>query len=559
MRRSLSLLAVATVLSAIFVEVAHDPAHAAGPSSAALAGQVTSQEEGPMEGVVVSAKKDGSTITVSVDSDKQGRYSFPSARLEPGHYTLKIRAVGYDLDSAGSVDLAAGQTTTADLKLRKTKNLALQLTNAEWGMSVPGTDQQRASFMTCNSCHTLQRIVRSTHDADEFAQLMSRMMSYAAGSQPLKPQRRMDPEHAGNPESFRKQAEYLASINLSASPEWEYSLKTLPRPSGRGTHVIVTEYDLPRPIVEPHDVIVDEHGTAWYTDFGEEYLGKLDPKTGKVTEFPLPELKPGYPQGSLDLGEDKSGNLWFGMMYQGALGKFDPGTEKFQIFPLPPAFNDLPYVQGVVQANMLGLQSAVDGKVWTNDAGKEVIYRLDLKTGKYEMLDPLKLLPSNERHSIYGIYSDSHNNLYFTEIQTGKIGRIAAKTKEVKYYDTPTPNSGPRRIYMDAQERLWIGEYKANRVAMLDTKTEKFTEWLMPTPWTAPYYVMTDKNGEAWTGGMNTDRVVRLDPKTGQSIEYLMPKDTNVRRVFVDNSTSPVTFWTGSNHGASIVKVEPLD
>jgi virginiamycin B lyase len=27
----------------------------------------------------------------------------------------------------------------------------------------------------------------------------------------------------------------------------------------------------------------------------------------------------------------------------------------------------------------------------------------------------------------------------------------------------------------------------------------------------------------------------------------------------VDNSTSPVTFWTGSNHGASIVKVEPLD
>jgi hypothetical protein len=29
--------------------------------------------------------------------------------------------------------------------------------------------------------------------------------------------------------------------------------------------------------------------------------------------------------------------------------------------------------------------------------------------------------------------------------------------------------------------------------------------------------------------------------------------------VFVDNSTSPVTFWTGSNHGASIVKVEPLD
>jgi hypothetical protein len=29
--------------------------------------------------------------------------------------------------------------------------------------------------------------------------------------------------------------------------------------------------------------------------------------------------------------------------------------------------------------------------------------------------------------------------------------------------------------------------------------------------------------------------------------------------VFVDNTTSPVTFWVGSNHGASILKLEPLD
>jgi hypothetical protein len=39
----------------------------------------------------------------------------------------------------------------------------------------------------------------------------------------------------------------------------------------------------------------------------------------------------------------------------------------------------------------------------------------------------------------------------------------------------------------------------------------------------------------------------------------MLPKDTNIRRVFVDNTTTPVTFWTGSNHGASIVKIEPQD
>ena len=68
-----------------------------------------------------------------------------------------------------------------------------------------------------------------------------------------------------------------------------------------------------------------------------------------------------------------------------------------------------------------------------------------------------------------------------------------------------------------------------------------------------------DKNGDLWTGGMTTDLVVRLSPKSGETVEYPLPRDTNMRRMFVDNSTTPPTFWVGSNHGASIVKVEPMD
>ena len=58
---------------------------------------------------------------------------------------------------------------------------------------------------------------------------------------------------------------------------------------------------------------------------------------------------------------------------------------------------------------------------------------------------------------------------------------------------------------------------------------------------------------------MHTDRVVRLDPKTGQAVQYLMPSDTNMRTVFIDNTTTPVTFWVGGNHDHSLVRVEPLD
>jgi streptogramin lyase len=78
-------------------------------------------------------------------------------------------------------------------------------------------------------------------------------------------------------------------------------------------------------------------------------------------------------------------------------------------------------------------------------------------------------------------------------------------------------------------------------------------------PLTASYDAAVDKNGDAWTAGMTTDRVLRLDTKSGQYMQYLLPRRTNIRRVYVDNTTTPVTFWVGNNHGASIVKLEPLD
>jgi streptogramin lyase len=81
----------------------------------------------------------------------------------------------------------------------------------------------------------------------------------------------------------------------------------------------------------------------------------------------------------------------------------------------------------------------------------------------------------------------------------------------------------------------------------------------MPTAYSWPYDAVADKNGEVWAGSMWTDYVSRLNPETGAFTEYLLPQETNIRRVFVDNSTNPVTFWVGNNLHASIVKLEPLD
>src|ERR1700683_4267126 len=99
MRIGAILLATAASLTIAASLASPSPALAqAAPAAIALAGQVSSAEEGAMEGVLVSARKDASTVTITVVSDAQGHYGFPASRLDPGHYTLQIRAAGYDLD-----------------------------------------------------------------------------------------------------------------------------------------------------------------------------------------------------------------------------------------------------------------------------------------------------------------------------------------------------------------------------------------------------------------------------------------------------------------------------
>ena len=522
-------------------------------ASAALTGQVTSEAEDAMEGVVVTARKDNSIVSTSVTSDAAGRYVFPENRLEPGRYIIAIRAIGYELGGPTTANVIAEQTAKVDLKLKKTGDLASQLSNAEWMMSIPGTEEQKAMLLDCMGCHTLERVVRSTHDVNEWMQVVSRMKGYGAVSQPIKPQLMLDADRAGKPEEYRTMAEYLATINLGASDHWSYPLKTLARPTGRSTHVIVTEYDVVRPTTEPHDVVLDKDGNVWYSDFGELFISKFDPKTLKLTEYPTKKFKPDAPEGNLSLALDKGGKLWFDTMYQGALGTIDPKTGEAKFYPLAAEWND-----NRVQLNFVGLRHDVDGKVWTKSVGTQDIFRLDLATNTWEKFHPTSALPPGRRYSMYQVISDSKNNLWMAEFQEGYLGTIDAKTHAVKWFALPTPHARARRMEIDDQDRIVVTEYRGNKVALFDTKSETFSEFPLP-PYTFPYRANIDRNGDIWASTMATDRVVRMDPKTGETQQYLMPSETNMRTLYVDNSTTPVSFWVGSNHAHALVKVEPLD
>jgi streptogramin lyase len=518
---------------------------------AALTGTVKSVEEGKMEGVIVSVQRDGSNITVSVISDENGHYTFPAARVTPGHYALRIRAVGYDLKAPSAADVVAGRPTTVDIALKKAADLESQLTSAEWLESIPGTDQQKRFLNDCVNCHTLQRVMQSKFTADQFLQIFKLMGTFYQGSTPEHPQTIVG-AHRSRVDSkiMKAAAAYLASVNLSTGPR-KYPLKTLPRPTGKATHVIITTYQLPREDAMPHDTNTwsnspSYNGHVWYSDFGSEYIGELDPATGKVVDYQIPLMRPEEPRGSQDTVLAPDGHIWIHTMSQGGFGEFAPQTKTFTMYKYPK--------DGVALGGAEASHMNVDGYVW----GKSIRY--NVRTGKWQDLGTLKCPDGHPIHA-YGTLTDDENNLYemdFADTRIGRIERIDAKTGRVTCWATPSEYSRPRRGHWGPDgTKIWFAEFGANKIASFDPKTGKFREWRVPMQWELPYDVIRTKKGDVWTGSMFTDRVIRFSPDTGEWTAYLLPDPTCIRHVDYDDKSH--AFWISGVDTGTIVRVEPLD
>jgi streptogramin lyase len=549
--RKLSIYMSAVAAAALF-----GISGAVAQNGSAITGLVTSPT-GPMEGVLVTAKKDGAKVAVTVVTDEKGRYSFPANRLEPGKYNLRIRATGFYASGRPTADVAAGKSATADLKLMKSDNIAPQLTSAEWMLSMPGPDSQKAFLQDCQGCHSLTRIVTSAHTVESFTDVVPRMGTYSPGSLPHRPQKLLPGPRGqrgiADPTRVRQVSEYLASVNLSKDEVWKYPLQTLPRPTGKGTKVIITTYDLARPEAMPHDVHL-VNGKAYYTDFGSQYIGELDLKTLKITDHPLPLMKPEQPKGVLELKPDRDGNVWASGMYQGGIYMLDTKTNQVKSFKLPDQYQDANTQESMVSPE----NHHVDGWVWTNNQQDHSVLRVNVRTGQWQSLGVLKD-QLGQTIDGYDIPSDSQNNLWLLEFGgTGKkIGKIDAKTGKLTTWTSQHVRPRNRRGHFDENGVLWFAQYNANAVASFDPKTEKLTEYQMPYKWQLPYDAEIDKAGFVWNASMGTDRVVRTNPKTGENIVYLLPYYSNIRRVHVEKGTN--TLWIGNNHGASIYKIEPLE
>jgi streptogramin lyase len=423
--------------------------------------------------------------------------------------------------------------------------------------SIPLPDSQKNFLNGCVECHTLARPMQSKFTVDQWPDYIKLMASMSAESTPAHPQPLIPGPRDRTPPQKVLDAEskVLAQVNLSSGTR-TFPLKPSPRPTGRSTHVIITEYDLPNKNWWPHDVTLDAEGNIWFGDFGDQFVGEMDPKTFKVTPIALPTVKnDGSPLGNLDIEWGPEGNLWVAEMYQGAIAEVNPKTKEVKTFKLPDEIQNPSTQESFVAPQ----HSNVDGYVWTTNQDDHSGWRLNLKTGKFDKGTSEKTA-EGEGVPAYQFVSDSKNNLFLLNFGGTLVGYVDKTTGIAQAYKTPTPNARPRRGVVDHEDRVWYSEYNANAIGMFDPEAKKLTEWKLPSDWGDPYGLdYSDKYNEAWTGSELTDKVSRLDVKSGQFTEYPLPHSTNIRRVFIDNRGKLPVLWVGNNHAAQIIKVEPLD
>jgi virginiamycin B lyase len=558
-----------------------------------LSGTVESLDRKPLEGVGVSVRRADDTFTTTVYTDLSGHFEFPA--LSKGRYKVRVQAVGFQtaqVEAELSWEEPERINKHLGFILQPLSDFHKQLSGTEWAASLPEDSPNDRRMKTvfinnCSGCHQVSFLLQNRFDAAGWKAvmtLMEKMLSIGYAPEDAVPNSVI---HAYKDEL----AEYLGRVRGPANVP--LNLKLLPRPTGEAARIVVTEYDLSRPdmpgwIMEhngtdwmegtpsrwngraAHDVAIDKGGAVWFADDAtpQRTLGKLDPATGKITEYMLADQNHAA-EISHALVFDKAGNIWFANGTEGSPTKFDPETGKFFRYPRPA---DYPF-----SGDFISLDTK--GNVWSPD--REGAFKLDPQTGKYTnySLRPGKAnydLAVDNEDKVW-VSRPGGNDMAVVDSHSGKVDQLALNYLVPKDYEATdkdrelaaglglTPNTatpmdkGPRRSAADREKDVvWVCEFFADRLAKIDAKTRRVTEYPLPHRFSQPYSATVNlKDHTVWITMLNSDRIARFDPATEKFTEYELPtRGTEIRNIQVDTTTIPATVWLPYDRTNKIARVQ---
>jgi virginiamycin B lyase len=120
----------------------------------------------------------------------------------------------------------------------------------------------------------------------------------------------------------------------------------------------------------PEGIDVHPDGSVWYTKLYGDRLGRYEPATGEIREWPTPF------SGPRRLQIDAEGQVWIPQFGNSGIARFDPQTEAFEAFPLPlpSPLSDRPYSVAIA-----------DGKIWVSSTAMDVLYRFSPQSKTFQI------------------------------------------------------------------------------------------------------------------------------------------------------------------------------
>jgi len=559
-----------------------------------LSGSISQAGGQKLDGVTVSAKMVGGTITTSVYTDADGNYYFPP--MPEGQYKVWAQALGFERANA-DVNLSANRRqnlalrTIADAETRwrqlpgELVMAALPEENAE------DVHMKQILNNNCNGCHVPSYILQFKFDQQGWSRVIDLMKVIGGGL----PQDR--PANQIMQMNQQRLSAYLAKVRgpNSGAPK----IVERPRPTGEAARVVWQLYDvervpdagarfLPGPAsldndgtnwamgtpskagLLVHDGAMDFDGNVWFTSNATNSLvtaGKVDAKTGQVTYRKLPRADgSGRASGAHGIARDGEGNLWIDVNPgRRSLAKIDPKGTGMQVFPTPEPMAPL---GGAVTIDVDG-----KGMIWAS--AQRGVLRFDPKTIEFTEFKSKNPVRSYGAANTYGAAGDRNGNGWWAQMAFDTIGKANPVTGEVtevvlpenrrirdfltpqeveayqKVTDIATGNpypwaQGPRRMGTDKNaDVLWTSNSWGASLGRIDTNTNQATIVPFPERTMQGYHLHVDNQHNVWGNLWTNDRLFKYDPAANKWTLFEFPvRGTENRHIFVDERSGRTKITT---------------
>jgi virginiamycin B lyase len=212
-------------------------------------------------------------------------------------------------------------------------------------------------------------------------------------------------------------------------------------------------------------------------------------------------------QRSRDPVEAPDGSIWWAGQWGNLIGRIDPDSGEMKEYPLPPA--SMPHSVTVDDA----------GKVWYTGNKNATVGRLNPDSGEitvYEMPDPAARDPHTAVFDQKGV-------LWFTLQHSNMVGRLDPATGDIALVTLKSPGSRPYGIKIDAEGVPWVACNGSNCLVRVDPNTMGLTEIKLPIPQTTVRRLDIGRDGMIWYVNSSQGRLGRYDPRSGEIREWPSP------------------------------------